>query len=70
MAIKVPMNKDVGIAISSNEGIEKIKTKLTRLGYSSPFDAFSRNPIDSLKNNIPKSIKKVISNVFSNWFNI
>ena len=32
MAIKVPMNKDVGIAISSNEGIEKIKTKPTRLG--------------------------------------
>ena len=50
--------------------IENIKTKLTRLGYNSPFEAFSKKSVDSLKNNIPNKIIKVISNVFNSWFNI
>ena len=64
------MNTEVGITTSNNEGIENIKTKLTRLGYNSPFEAFSKKSIDSLKNNIPNKIIKVISNVLNSWFNI
>ena len=52
------MNTEVGITTSNIEGIENIKTKLTRLGYNSPFEAFSKKSIDSLKNNIPNKIIK------------
>ena len=55
---------------SKIEGIEYIKTKLTKLGYNSPLAAFSKKSIDSLKNKMPNRIKKVISNVFNSWFNI
>ena len=68
--IKIPKKTEIGTETSNIAGRLKNKTGINKLGYKSPLAAFSKNWIDSLKNRIPKRIKKVKKIVLVTCFKI